>query len=159
MAFLADRQRQLMVGHDDLGNHLFVVETYLLHPGRAQRLSDEGRLVFPPLDDIDLLAAQLVDHLAHPRPACTHAGADRIYVGIVRGHCDLGPVPGLAGDRPDLDITVDQFGHFELEQRPDEFRVAARNDDLRALALATDLENVRLHPVAALQALVRDALG
>ena len=148
-----------MVGHDDLGNHLFVVETHLFHPGRAQRLSNEGRLVFPPLDDVDLLAAQLVDHLAYPRPACTHAGADRVYVRIVRGHRDLGPVPRLAGDRPDLDITVDQLGHFELEQRPDELRVAAGNDDLGALALAADLEDVRLYPVAALQALVRDALG
>ncbi len=147
-----------MVGHDDRGDLLLLVETDLLDPRRAQRLGDERLGLLPPLDDVDLLATQFLHHLAYARPAGSHAGTDGVDIHVVGEDRDLGPVTGLAGDGADLDDAVDQLGHLELEERPDELGVAAAHDDLGTLALAAHLEDVGLDPVAALEALVGDAL-
>ena len=55
-----------MVGNDHDSSRLVVFEANSLNPCRAQRLSDEDLEVLVPFDDVDLLALELVDHLAHP---------------------------------------------------------------------------------------------
>src|SRR5439155_1611539 len=73
-----------------------------------------------PLDDVDLLAPQLVDDVAHPRPARAHASADRVDVVVVGDDRDLGAVARLAGHLLDLDRARDDLGYLELEQALDE---------------------------------------
>ena len=86
---------------------------------RAECLGDQLSRVLAPLDNVHLLGAQLIDHLADPRAPGTDAGALGVDVGLVRGDRDLGPVARLAGDRLDLDRPVEQFGNLELEQPAD----------------------------------------
>src|SRR5918995_2675271 len=58
LALAADRQRELVVGHDHRRLLVLVVDEHLAHARRAERLGDEaGRLVVVG-DDVDLLAAQ-----------------------------------------------------------------------------------------------------
>ena len=71
---------------------------------------------------------------------------------------DLRTVPCLPGDSLDLDVAIDEFWHLELEKSPDELWMATGHHDLRALALAADLEDPGLDPVATLETLVGDLL-
>src|SRR5262249_55741002 len=64
-ALLADGQRELVVGHDDRGLAVLVVDVYLPDPGRLERAGDEARRLVVPRDDVDLLPAELADHHAH----------------------------------------------------------------------------------------------
>ena len=61
LAFLADRERQLEVGDDDLGGAGVLVDAHLAHLRRRERLHHELGRVVAVGDDVDLLAAQLVD--------------------------------------------------------------------------------------------------
>ena len=63
-------------------------------------------------------------------------------------------MPGLPGDRLDLDHALDDLGHLELEQPQDEPGVRAGHDDLRALRGAAHLDDVGLQAGAVLVALV-----
>ena len=157
--FLADRKRELVLAHDDLGDLVVLVDPHFFDLGRTESFGDELRGVLPPLDDIDLLAPELVDHLAHPGTPRAHAGSLGIDVGIVGDNRDLGPMARLAGDSHDFDGAIGQFGNFELEQPPNQVGMAAADDDLRALGLVSNLEDQRLDPVASLQPLVGYALG
>ena len=65
---------------------------------------------------------------------------------------------GFAGNCPDLDITVDEFGHFEFEQRANELWMAARYDDLWPLAFASHFKDVALDAVSPLEAFIGNAL-
>ncbi len=109
--------------------------------------------------DVDLLAAQLVDDLAHTHAPRADARADRVDVLVVRRDRDLGPVSGLARDRADLDDTVDELRYLEFEEAAHETGVRARNDDLRALGRLAHLDDVGLHARAVVVAVARDLLG
>src|SRR5215207_6855447 len=61
LALAADRQRELVVGHDDGRLLVLVVDEHLAHTRRAQRLRDEAGGLVVVGDDVDLLAAQLGD--------------------------------------------------------------------------------------------------
>ena len=82
LAAAADGERKLRVGHHDLDAVGVLVEHDLGDFGRRQRVDDEGRRVRVPLDDVDLLALQLVDHRLHAAAAHADAGADRIDGGV-----------------------------------------------------------------------------
>jgi hypothetical protein len=89
--------------------------TWFTLPARAPWR--RSREVLAERDDVDLLAAQLVDDHAHAPPRGADAGADRVDVVVVRPHRDLRAVPWLAGARLDLDDAVGDLRHLELEQR------------------------------------------
>src|SRR5262245_13246385 len=158
-ALLADRKRELVVGHDDRRVACVVVQVDLAHAGRRQRLGDEARGLRVPRDDVDLLAAELGDDHAHARATRADASADRVDPLGVRLDGDLRAVPGLAGDGADLDQAVRDLRDLELEQRPDQLRVAAREDHLRALRPAANLGDDGLDAGALLVALAVDLLG
>ena len=147
-----------MVGNDHLGHHLVIVQPDRLHPRRTECLGDEGRRVLPPLDNVDLLPSEFVDHLANPGTPSADTGADRVDVRIVRYHGDLGSMPRFASDDPDLHITVHEFRNLEVEKRADEFGMATRDHDLGSLAFTANLEDVRLDAVTPFEAFVGDAL-
>ena len=69
-------------------------------------------------------------------------------------HGHLGAVARLAGDRPDLDHAVGDFGNFLLEQAGDQVVPGAAEDDLHA---AADLADVADHRPDALVGVMRFA--
>ena len=79
------------------------------------------------------------------RPTQAPTGIDLRVVGM---DGDLGAVAGLAGDAADFHGAVGDFADLGLEQAPDEIRVAAGQDDLRARGLVFDRHHVGADPVA-----------
>src|SRR5581483_11284139 len=138
-ALLADRKRELIIRDDHRRLFALVVEVDLADAGRRERLCDEARGLGVPRDDVDLLAAQLGHAHAHARAARADARADRVDALCVRLDGDLRAVARLTCDTADLDEPVGDLRHLELEERLDQLRVAAREDDLRALRAAAHL--------------------
>src|SRR5919109_5145531 len=114
LALAADRQRELVVGHDHRRLAVLVVDEHLAHARGAQRLGDEAGGLVVVGDDVDLLAAQLGHDHAHARPARADAGADGIDAVGVRDDRDLRAVPRLARDVRDLDEAVGDLRYLEL---------------------------------------------
>ena len=135
------------------------MDAHLAHLRRRERLHHELGRVVGVGDDVDLLAAQLVDDHADPRPARADARADRVDVVVVRRDRDLRAVARLACDGLELDDAVDDLRHLELEEPLHETGVRARHDDLRALGGLAHLDDVGLEPAAVLVALVLHLLG
>src|SRR6185312_27346 len=156
---LADRERELVVRHDDGRVAALVVDVDLAHARGRERLRDEPRRLGVPRDDVDLLAAELGDDHADARAARADAGADRVDALGVRLDRDLRAVARLAGDAADLDEAVGDLRHLELEQRLDQLRRTAREDHLRALRTGAHLPDDRLDPRALLVPLAVDLLG
>ena len=151
----SDRQAQLVVGDHDLDPLGFLVEHHLGHLGRRQGVDDEGRGIGVPLDDVDLLALQLVDHRLHPAAPHSDTGANRIDARIVRQDGDLRARAGIARHRFDLDNAVVDLGNLLGEQPRHEFRPRARHEDLRSAQFAPHVVNVGAQPFAIAEILAR----
>src|SRR3712207_1759925 len=93
------------------------------------------------------------------RSARADARADRVDALLVRDDRDLRAVAGLARDVLDLDEAVGDLRHLELEELLDQLRVAAADDDRRALGGGRDLLDDRLDARAVVVALAVDLLG
>src|SRR5262249_21210936 len=119
---------------------------------------DEGRGVRRPLDDVDLLALQLVHHCLHAATAHADAGADRIDRRVARHHGDLGAAAWIARNRLDGYDAVIDLGNFLREQLGHELRVRARQEDLRAALLAAHVINIGADAVAVAEILARQGL-
>ena len=120
LALVADGQAQLLVGHGHAaGAGLAGQQLYLDHLGGAQGCGDELGDVLAPLDDVDLLAAQLLDHSGHAAAVLADAGRDGVDVGVLAPHGHLGAGTGLAADGLDLHGAVKDLGHFQLKQALD----------------------------------------
>ena len=103
LPLFADRQRKLVIGHDDLrlpGRGVHHVDP--VHPGRRQRVGHEAGRVVGVVHDVDLLAVQFVHHVPHPAAHGADAGTLSVDALLMGPDRDLGAVPGLAGDRDDL---------------------------------------------------------
>ena len=111
---------------------------HALDLGRAERVHHELHRILRPLDDVDLLAAQLADDRLDARALHADAGADRIDVALARVDGHLGAVAGFAHRAADHDRAVVDFRHFLLEQLDQQRRVGARQHDLRALGALAD---------------------
>ena len=155
LAAPADRQAQLVVGHDDLDAALLLVHHHLGDLGRGERVDDESRRVGRPRDDVDLLALQFADDRLDPAAAHADAGADRIDAAVARDDRDLGAAAGVARHRLDLDDAVVDLRHFLREQLGHELRVGARQKDLRAARLLAHVVDIGAHPLALAEALAR----
>ena len=118
---------------------------------------DLKRLV--PADDVDPLAAQLVDDVLDPGAANADAGADGVDLGVDRGDGHLGAVAGLAGQGPDRDDLIGDLGDLQLEEAADEVGVGPAEDDLDPLADLADVEDDRPDPLAGVVALAGDLLA
>src|SRR5699024_3314353 len=114
--------------------------------------------VLAPADDVDLLAAKLLHDLFHTRAAGADAGADRVDVGVLAPHGQLGAGAGLAGDGLDLDGAVVDFGHFQLKHALDQARVGAANRHARAAVGGQHVDDVDLHGLALAESLAGDLL-
>src|SRR6266516_100492 len=159
LALLADRQRQLVVGHDHVRGLLGLVDADALHLSRRERLRHELRRVVGVEHDVDLLAAQLVHHRPHAHAAGADAGALGVDPGLVGAHGDLGPMAWLAGDVGDLDDALGDLGHLQLEQPPDQVRMGPRYYYPQAPGRAGHLGDVDLEAVVVLVVLAWHLLG
>src|SRR5215211_5399615 len=156
---LADRQRELVVGDDDCRVAALVVDEDLTHARGRQRFGEEARRLGVERDDVDLLAAELGHDHADARAARADAGANRIDALRVRDDGDLRAIARLPRHAANLDETVGDLGHLELEQRLYQLRVAAREDHLRPLHVRPHLGDDGLDPAALLVALAVHLLG
>src|SRR5205085_4231805 len=136
-----------------------VVEEHLLDLRRLQGVGDHDLQRVVPADDVDALAAQLVDDVLDAAAADADAGPDAVHLHVDGADGDLGPIPGLAGDGLDLDGVVGDLGDLVLEQAAHEVGVAAAEDDLDALAGLADLQDDRLDRLADVVRLAGDLLA
>ena len=159
LAFLADCQRQLAVGNDDVGGLLVRDD---IHPDDVRRfegIRDVALGALGPLDDVDLLAAQLVHDRLHAQTALADARAPCVESGLPSADRDLRPRAGLASDPDDLDLAVKDLRHLELEEPLHERLVRAAHDDLRSAKRPTDLEHHDLARLPREVPFVRSLLG
>ena len=105
----------MIIGDDHRRGASLLVDEDLLDLGRREALHDEVGWVFGERDDVDLLAPQFIHDHAHSGTTGTDTGTDRVYVGVVGPHGDLGSMSGLTGAGANLDHTVGNLRHLELE--------------------------------------------
>src|SRR5207249_10212599 len=112
-----------------------------------------------PLDDVGLLAAELVPDRLHAQAPLADARAARVDAGLASADRDLRARPRLARDPDDLDLAVEDLRHLVLEEPLHERLVGAADDDLRAAERAAHLEPDQLAVLADEVALVRRLLA
>src|SRR5438552_8948434 len=151
LPLLADGEGELLVLDHDLHDLLlFVDDRDPADLGRRQRLLHEDDRVVVPLDDVDLLAAQLADDRLHAGALHAHAGAHGVHVLLAGDDGHLGPLPRLPDAAPDLDGGVVDLRHLHLEELDEEGGIGAAHHHLRALRRLQDLDDGHPHAVAGL---------
>src|SRR5918998_4672241 len=156
LAFATYREAELVIGDDDLGLPLVLVQVDLPHARGAQRLRDKARGLGVPLDNVNLLVAEFRDHSPHAAAARADARPDGVYPGLVRPHGHLRAQPRLTGDGLYLDEAVVDLRNLQLEEPPEEALVATAHRQARAAPGLPDLQQVNLEPLPVLVALVGD---
>src|SRR2546423_1869900 len=159
LAFLADGERELIFVDGNLDALLFRIEHKVLHFRRLKRFEDELLRIGAPTNDVHLLVVQFANDVLYPRAAHADASADRIHFFIRARHRNLGSVTGFARNAADLDGAVVDLAHLELEQTPDEIRMAARDDDLRAADAVLHRDNIGAYPIPHVVILDDDTLA
>ncbi len=112
---------------------------------RVLRVGDD---VLGELDDVDPLAPQLARDRLDARTAHADAGADRVDVPLARGDRHLGAVAGLADAAADDDRPVVDLGDLHLHEPHQELGRRPRQDDLRPLGVAVDVDEDAADPLA-----------
>src|SRR5690606_31028080 len=120
LAPLADRQRELIVVDDDRGSTEFEAEGDLNDLGGLQGVLNQDLAGLIPTDAVDLLAVEFIDDVLDARTPHADAGTDGIDLGVDRTDREFGAVAGFAGHRLDLDDTLRNLGHLDLEEFLDE---------------------------------------
>ena len=154
----ANRQRQLFFGNDDFDLAGFLVQNNLGDFSRLKRVHKEGRLVFVPRDNVDLLALKLVHNGLNAAAAHTNAGPHRVDGAIIRDDSDFRARTGVTGNGFDLDDAVIDFRHFHLEQLGHELGRCATQEDLRATLFAAHILDVHADTVVRAIAFAADFL-
>jgi hypothetical protein len=111
-----------------------------------------------PQHDVDALAGELAGDRLHARAAHPDAGADRVDAAILREDRDLRAHARIPRGGLDLEQPLLDLGHLHREQVLDELGRSARQDQLRAAALAIHPQHVGADAVADAQVLLRDHL-
>src|SRR3984893_6102126 len=148
----SDSQAQLIVGHHDFDAALLLVHHHFGDLGRGKRIDHESRRIGRPGYDVDLFSLHLADYSLDPAAAHPDAGANRIDAAVARDDRHLGAAAGVAGHCLDLDYPVVNLRDFLREQLCHELRVGARQKDLRAAWLLSDIVDKGAHPLALAEA-------
>src|SRR5262249_23918697 len=106
LSLLADGERELIVRDDHLHGVLVLVHDDARHLRGRQRAADVLRGIGGPVDDVDLLVAQLLHYRLHAGTPHADAGADRVDVAVVRRDGELGPAARLARRALHLDDAL-----------------------------------------------------
>src|SRR5262249_12356287 len=112
-----------------------------------------------PLDDVDLLAAQLPADYLDAGAAQPDTRADRVHVSLGRGDGNLRPLSRLPGRLLHLDDALGDFRDLRLEQPDEQSGVRPRQHDLRALDALLHLEHVGADAIARAIPLAGDLLA
>src|SRR5207244_6108329 len=126
--------------------------------GRFEGVRAEPFGALRPLDDVDLLATQLVHDRLNAQATLADARPARVEPGLARADGDLRAAPRLARDPDDLHLPVKDLRDLELEQPLHEGSVGPAHDDLRAPQRAAHLEDDDLARLTGEVALVRRLL-
>ena len=148
MTATADCQRQLVFLDQHNRPAEPWIEEHLLDLGRLKRVRNHDLERVVPANDVDALAAQLIDDVLDAAAADADAGADTIHLQVDTGHGNFGAVAGFAGDRLDLDGPVGDFGNLVLEEPADEIGVRPGENDFHPVAGLANIENNRLDALA-----------
>src|SRR5262249_27791099 len=89
LPFLADRERELPLGHRLQRGVVVLTQLYVQRLHGAEGVGDELRRIGAPLYDIDFLAVQLVDNVVDAAAAHADARADRVDILLTRPDGDL----------------------------------------------------------------------
>src|SRR5213594_1174546 len=131
LSLLADRERELLVRDHDVRGLVLGDDVHADHVRRLEGVRHVALRALRPLDDVDLLAAELVHDRLDAEAALPDARPARVEAGLPRAYRDLGARPGLAGDPDDLHLTVEDLRDLQLEQPLDQRLVCAAHDGLR----------------------------
>src|SRR5262249_54010935 len=115
LALLADRERELVVGDDQLHAVAFVVDDDARDFRRRDRVAHEASRVVVVGNDVDLLAAELLHDGLHAAALHADARADRVDVAVARADGDLRARTGLASGRLDADDLLVDLRDLLLE--------------------------------------------
>ena len=96
LSFPADRKRKLIIRYNDLRALFLGICKNRNDLGRRQRVLNQVAGVLIPGNDINLLAAKLLDNRIDAAAVETDAGADRINAGICARDSDLGSSAGFS---------------------------------------------------------------
>ena len=143
-----DGQRKLALGDNNLDAVGILIKHNLGHLSRRKRIDDEARGILVPLDDVNLLALQFVDHRLHARATHTDAGANWVDRRVSGNHCDLGAGAWVASHRLDLDNPVVDLRHFLRKELRHKLRPRTGKEDLRPARLAAHIVNIGAYAVA-----------
>ncbi len=144
---LPDGQRELIIRDDHFHVSIRLVDDDLGDNGRRQRVHHELGRIHIPGHNVDLLPAQLLDHILHPGSLHADTGSHRIHVRILGDDGDLGSRPGLAGGADDAHNPFRHLGHLTVEELDQEMRMSPAQDDLRTLADLLHVEHVGADPI------------
>ena len=138
--------------------HIRIEHRDIHHFRGGQGVTDVLRRVRIPIDDVDLLAAELLHDVGHARSSRPDARA--LGVDTLDGctHRNLGAVACLARDADNLYRTVGYLRHLECEQASNQLGVRARQVDLHALVALVHTHHVSLDAIAVAQHFARDLL-
>src|SRR5262249_6143080 len=112
-----------------------------------------------PANDIDSLAAQLVDDVLDTAAANAHASTDAIDFEVDARHGDFRAITRLAGDRLDFDGAVGDFGNLVLEKTANEIWVGSRQNYLHPMAHLANVEDYRLDALSNVVRFARNLLA
>ena len=170
MALLADGQRQLVIRHHHAAGLLALGHEHAQHVRGIQGVCHKLGGIGAPLDDVDLLALQLLHHAIHAAAALSNASAHGVdhHIGGMHGH--LGAAARLTGNGLDGHDAAGDLGHLHLKQALDQIGMDAADAHLRAAGThgggALHLQHVHLDVVVVMQhlagnhvALLQNALG
>src|SRR5439155_23547469 len=105
LALLADRERELPVRHDHVRRLFLRHDVDADDVGRFEGVRDVALGALRPLDDVDLLAAELVHDRLHAQSALPDAGASSIEARLPGADRDLRARTGLTCDTHDLHLA------------------------------------------------------
>ena len=134
-------------------------------PGRVEGAGDHQLGVRGPLDDVDVLVAQLADDAHDAGTLHADAGADRVDAVVIGLHGHLGALARdaddlLHGDQAVVDLRNLHLEELHLEQLLEEGVGGAGQDDVRRrVVLHLHALDDGADGVVLLEALARDLLG
>ena len=158
LAFLADRQRKLMVIHHHRCSTREIVKTNFADTCWCKCVLNQIQRVIAVGDDVNSFATELIRHHAHTTATCADACTHRVNMWVVRPHGDLGAVTRLTSRSTNLDDARRNLGDLKLKETLDQTWVGPRHHDLRALGGFADFHDVGLETGAVLVALVGNLL-